>query len=493
MQFPQDIPDTSELWHLTMKHSPVGMALVSPSGEFVACNDALCEMLGRDADGLASLTVQAIAHPDDFEDYRQLWNDLLAGQVDSYRGLKRYLRADGSNLIGELSVVLLRDQQGEPIHLISQIVDLSERRAVEARLEQAQDHIDNEQRKAEAVFDTVAVGLLFISSTGVYETYNKRQHDFLDLAFPDGHKGQAGQPGFVFGADQAQLLSREEMPSSRAASGEEFADVLIWVGAEPEARRALSVSARSVRDRDGKFAGAALAYQDVTQLMRAIKVKDDFVGSVSHELRTPLTAALAYLELLDGTDGLPPGVGKQISAVRRNALRLSHLVADLLFTTRVSSGSSLIVPFRVDLVMTVTEAVNSARVDADGAGVHLAVDVPDALIVVVDGLRLRQVADNLIANAIQYTPTGGRVDVSLRVIADQVELLVADTGEGIDASDLNDIFARFFRGQNARRRLSPGTGLGLNIVRTIVEAHGGDVTIESAVGQGTTVRVLLPL
>ena len=112
----------------------------------------------------------------------------------------------------------------------------------------------------------------------------------MRLAYPGGHGGMAGQLGHVYAADGTTPLAREEMPTYRASQGEEFDDCRIWVGADPLTRRALSVSARSVRDEQGRFAGAALAYKDVTDFMQALQVKDEFVASVSHELRTPLTS-----------------------------------------------------------------------------------------------------------------------------------------------------------------------------------------------------------
>ncbi|KQV77711.1 hypothetical protein ASC64_02470 [Nocardioides sp. Root122] len=486
------LPETDDLWRLTVEHSPVGMALVSPEGDFLTANVALCDMLGYDADTMATLTFQDITHPDDLASDLRLVDQALAGEITSYRITKRYLRADGSVLIGDLSVALLRAPDGAPIHFISQIADLTERHAFVERLDAAEAAVESEQRKAEAVFDTVAVGLLLLDADGAYQGYNSRHQDFMDLAFPDGHLGRVGQTGHLFDAEHGRPLTAEEMPTTRAVAGEEFDDFRLWVGADSERRRALSVSARSVRDRFGTLTGAALAYQDVTELMRAIKVKDDFVASVSHELRTPLTSAMAYLELIEDSTNIGPDVRQQVAAARRNILRLSHLVADLLFSTRATSGSTIIDPYRVDVVTLVSEALESAAVDAAGAGVALEADLPDSLVAVADGMRLRQVVDNLLANAIAYTARDGRVTVTLGASERHLEITVADTGEGMDEEDLRDVFVRFHRGENARRRQVPGTGLGLTIVRTIVEAHGGKVSVDSALGVGTTVRVLLP-
>jgi two-component system phosphate regulon sensor histidine kinase PhoR len=482
---------TDELWRLTMEHSPVGMAIISPTGGFVTANRALCDMLGHDADVLVTKSFQEITHPDDLDSDLRLFEQTLAGEISSYRITKRYLRADGSTLVGDLSVALLRDPMGTPIHFISQIVDLSERQAFVDRLDAAEAAADAERRTAQAVFEGVAVGLLQIDAEGRYLATNSRQREFLDLAFPTGHRGMAGQTGFAYGVDQ-QLLERDQMPSVRACRGEEFDDVRLWVGEDPHARRALSVSARRVLDRSGGLAGAVLAYHDVTDLVRAMGVKDEFVSSISHELRTPLTAALAYLELLDESTDVSPEGHQQVTAARRNMLRLSHLVADLLFTTRVSAGSPLVDPYRVDLAVLLCEAVDAASLAADSRGVRITSRVPGTLPAVADGMRLRQVFDNLLDNAIAYSTSDGVVTVDLGVREDHLVLTITDEGTGIDAAEVEQVFGRFYRGENARRLQVAGTGLGLTIVRSIVEAHGGVVSLESTLGEGTSVCVLLP-
>ena len=488
---PAPVPASDELWRLTMEHSPVGMAIVSPTGGFMTANVALCEMLGHEADVLVTKSFQDITHPDDLDADLRLYEQTLAGELSSYRITKRYLRADGSVLVGDLSVALLRDRVGTPIHFISQIVDLTERQAFVDRLDAAEAVADAERRTAQAVFEGVAVGLLQIDAQGRYLATNARHREFLDLAFPGGHRGRAGQLGFAYDADQ-EPLTREDMPSVRASRGEEFDDVHVWVGEDPHSRRALSVSARRVLDRSGELTGAVLAYHDVTDLVRAMGVKDDFVSTISHELRTPLTAALAYLELLDESTDVTPEGHQQVTAARRNILRLSHMVADLLLTTRVSAGSSLVDPYPVDLAVLLREAVDAASLDADGRGVRIVASVPGALPAIVDGMRLRQVFDNLLANAVAYSREGCVVTVDLRVRGERVVLTIADEGTGIDAADVEQVFGRFYRGENARRRQVPGTGLGLTIVRSIVEAHGGVVSLESTLGEGTSVCVLLP-
>jgi two-component system phosphate regulon sensor histidine kinase PhoR len=485
------VPDTDELWRLTMEHSPVGMAIVSPAGDVITANVALCDMLGYDPEVMATLTFHDITHPDDLAADLRLVDQALAGEISSYRITRRYICADGRTVIGDLSVALLRDAQGAPLHFISQIADLTERQAFVERLDAAEAAAEAERRRAQAVFEGVSVGLLQIDADGRYLAFNNRLRELLALAFPDGHEAVAGQSGFAYDVDH-RPLEPDEMPSARAARGEQFNDVRLWVGADPASQRALSVSARSVLDGAGAFAGAVLAYHDVTDLVRAMDVKDEFVATVSHELRTPLTSALAYLELLDDSTDVSDDGRQQVMAARRNMLRLSHLVADLIFTTRASAGSALVDPYRVDVATLLAEAVAAASLDAESASVRIEGRRPPSLVAVADGMRLRQVFDNLLDNAIGYSRPGGVVTVDLAEVDGGLELVVADEGVGIEPGDLDEVFGRFFRGANARLQNVPGTGLGLTIVRTIVEAHGGHVTLESDPGRGTTVRVSIP-
>jgi two-component system phosphate regulon sensor histidine kinase PhoR len=283
------------------------------------------------------------------------------------------------------------------------------------------------------------------------------------------------------------------MPTYRATQGEEFDDQLIWVGSDPLTRRALSVSSRVVRDEQGRFAGAALAYKDVTDFMRALEVKEEFVASVSHELRTPLTSIHGFISLVLERDDLPEEVVHQLGIVERNVDRLDRLVADLLQTAQVERGLVHLERERTDIAQLVQQSIEAARPAIESAGLHLATRLPEHLVVMVDPQRFSQVVDNLISNAVKYTPSGGGVEVDLSVTHDRVELVVLDTGIGISARDRNHVFSRFFRGQHASRQSIQGIGLGLSITKAIVDSHDGRIEVESEEGRGSTFRVRLPL
>ena len=360
------------------------------------------------------------------------------------------------------------------------------------RLQEALDAVVADRALNDAIVSTVDVGLVALSRTGEYRSMNPRHTAFMQLAFPDGHAGQAGQDGFVWAADRSTRVTKEEMPSIRAMRGEEFVDHVIWVGREPARQRALSVSARPVVDEEGRFDGAVLVYKDITELMSALAVKDEFVASVSHELRTPLTVVMGYLDLVLMRSDPTSSVHQQLQVARRNAHRLLTMVDDLLLTARFEEGRLIVDLQDTDLAALVTEAVADHGPRAQDAGVTLGSQVQGPVVVAADRIRIRQVVDNLLSNAVKYTPSGGSVSVVLEQVGDGVELVVADSGIGISAADQERLFTKFFRAAQAEKMAIPGIGLGLAITTAIVQAHHGRLEVESEEDCGSTFRVRLP-
>jgi signal transduction histidine kinase len=333
-----------------------------------------------------------------------------------------------------------------------------------------------------------------LDADGRYTTMNPKHQEFMALAYPDGHAGLAGQLGAVYAADGATLMTEAEaMPSWRAAHGDEFEDCLIWVGADPRSRRALAVSARSVRDAAGAFAGAVLAYHDVTDLLQALRARDEFVATVSHELRTPLTSIVGYLDVVrSDIEGMPAQATEYLDAAARNAERLIRLVSDLLQVGKHDAGVSLEIG-RLDLAATIQECARSVHQKAEQAGLELRLDLVDHAPVDGDASRLRQLFDNLLSNAVKYSRPGGRIEVDLTTSGGCARVVVRDDGIGIDPDELDQLFTRFFRAREAHRLAIQGVGLGLAISREIAEAHGGSISVSSELGHGSAFEVVLPL
>ena len=226
----------------------------------------------------------------------------------------------------------------------------------------------------------------------------------------------------------------------------------------------------------------------------ANRSKDDFLAILSHELRTPLTAMLGWVRMLDRGWLSPARTAEALSAIDRNARLQARLINDLLDVSGIVTGKLEVKRQPVDLASVVHDVVESARQDADARELLAEPRIdPGAGLVVGDRVRLQQVVTNLVSNAVKYTPRGGRIDVSLREAGNEVELVVADTGEGIDPRDIARIFERFQQVDASKTRRHGGLGLGLTIVRHLVELHGGSVRAESpGRGQGSSFTIRLP-
>ena len=236
--------------------------------------------------------------------------------------------------------------------------------------------------------------------------------------------------------------------------------------------------------------------QQVEALRLSDQFKSDFVSSVSHELRTPLSSILGYTDILvNGEVGeMTPDQEEFLEIIDHNARRLLTLINDLLTLSGLESGSVVVRPEPTDLCALVCENMQIHAPAVSARRQRLDVAIPDGVLTaVVDPDRISQVLTNLVSNAIKFTPDDGRLGVSLAVAGDHAVLRVSDSGIGIADDDRKRLFERFFRAGNALERAIPGTGLGLAICKGIVDAHNGRLEVDSALGRGTTVTVMVPL
>ncbi|HKS02707.1 MAG TPA: ATP-binding protein [Arthrobacter sp.] len=340
------------------------------------------------------------------------------------------------------------------------------------------------QRLLDAVLSTVNVAVQVVDQDGRDVLTNKAlQADpaLSRTALP------VSQPQF-FQADRTTPVPPERFPTARAAAGETFTDELHWAG-EGDHMRAYSVTARAMGSGDGERRGAVITFADVTALIHALSAKDNFVATVSHELRTPLTSILGYLELVLDEPG-HEDVEEELKIVQRNAHHLLGLVNDLI---AVASERIELALQEADVAGLLAGVVASSQPKAAGSGVELVLDVERPLTARVDPGRIRQVFGNLVSNAIKFSPEGGTVIARAHRADSHVVCSIADTGIGMDGQEQEQAFTKFFRAARSRDTAIPGAGLGLPISKTIVEGHGGSITLRSSPGQGTTVTLSLPV
>ncbi len=229
-------------------------------------------------------------------------------------------------------------------------------------------------------------------------------------------------------------------------------------------------------------------------LQRANRAKDEFLATLSHELRTPMTAIMGWAQMLGEEQLDPESMRLGIDAINKGAKAQAQLIDDLLDVSRITAGKMRIDTRPMDVAPVIVAATETVRPAADAKGVKLFIDLDEHVRVKADAHRLQQVVWNLLSNAVKFTPEGGEVHVTLRAEDHEAVIEVRDTGEGIDPAFMPHLFERFRQADSSPTRTHMGLGLGLAIVRHLVELHGGSIGAESrGPGRGATFRVRFPL
>jgi signal transduction histidine kinase len=260
-----------------------------------------------------------------------------------------------------------------------------------------------------------------------------------------------------------------------------------------ESRRVFRGYTAPVTRPDGTVVARIWTLREVTADRQLERLRDAFVAAVSHELRTPLTSISGFLEMLgDEEHNLSPAGRSYLDVIGRGTTRLQRIVEDLLLVAQIEANRLELDSAPADLGELVAATVEEALPAAAEQGIDLSLDVQGRLPLEADTDRLRQVLDNLVSNALKFTPTGGSVTLAAHNGDGHVHVDVIDNGIGIPRDEIGQLFSRFYRASTATRRAIPGTGLGLVIARAIVEGHNGTISLESNEGDGTRVTVTLP-
>ncbi|CAM5181167.1 histidine kinase OS=Ureibacillus acetophenoni OX=614649 GN=SAMN05877842_10422 PE=4 SV=1 [Ureibacillus acetophenoni] len=257
-----------------------------------------------------------------------------------------------------------------------------------------------------------------------------------------------------------------------------------------------SLTISPLKNNGQSIRGAVAVIRDMTEQKKLEKLRSDFIANVSHELRTPIAMLQGYSEaIIDDVVGNEEERNEMIRIIYDESQRMGRLVSDLLDLARMESGNITLFKENMPIVHVLERITQKFAQVAKEKHVHLefATGLSEDLHVSLDEDRIEQVLTNLIDNAIRHTPDGGSVTVSLEVELSYAKVKVSDTGEGIPQEDLPFVFERFYKADKARTRSKGGTGLGLAIARNIVEAHKGNIKVESVVGEGTTFTFYLPL
>lgn len=360
-----------------------------------------------------------------------------------------------------------------------------------ARIEQTQEQSESERRRLDSVLSHMTDGVIATDRHGNVSIINQMAQDFLNIKADDAINKPISQ---ILGLG-------EEYTSQDLISSQSDMQVMVNGGANDE--MILHASFTLIKRVTGFVSGAVCVLHDVTEQIKNEDEQRQFVSNVSHELRTPLTSVRAYIEALNEGAWKDPEIAPQFLQVTQDETeRMIRMVNDLLVLSRMDRGTTKLELEWVNFTDFVSHLLNrfdmivehdQGEAQSESKRYVIKRDLGNqALWIEIDTDQMMRVIDNIMNNAIKYSPDGGTITIRLQQRQNQVLLSIADQGLGIPRKDLSKIFDRFYRADKARSRAQGGTGLGLAIAKEIVNAHGGKIWADSREGHGSTFYISLP-
>lgn len=468
-------------------------------GYFKWVNPAWEKALGWTLEEMTTKPWRDFVHPDDLPDTTEEAEGSYTGRETLFFE-NRYLRKDSSYLW--LSWRARTYVEDKAIYAVA--TDITERKLADQALRESEERyrslfnsLDEGFCTIEVLFDETGkpvdyrfmeLNPTFEQHTGLVDAEGKTAHELLPNLEPHwfeiyGKVAVTGEPiRFIDGSD---VMNR-------------WFDVYAFRIGEPEEHK-VAVLFNDITERKRLEAERERLYRRESELRaeaeEANRLKDEFLATASHELRTPLTAVVGWTRMLREGYLDETTTARALETIERNANAQTKLIEDLLDISRIITGKLMLDTQPVEVVPVISAAVNTVRPAADAKNIEIETSLDtETGPVLADANRLQQVVWNLLANAVKFTPREGRVTVALRRIDSVVEISVSDTGEGIEPEFLPYVFDRFRQADGSKTRQHGGLGLGLAIVRNLIEMHGGTVTAQSeGRGRGATFSVSLPL
>ena len=375
-----------------------------------------------------------------------------------------------------------------PVHANDEIGQLADSfNFMTSRLKEALSGIEEEKEKLATVLTHMSDGVVAADEYGRIILMNRQARQMF--GYEEEHREIR---------NLARLLNKSWSAIKEASDRTGFSELmqLPWDEQSTNERQTLRVTFTPVRPKDMTLTGIIAVFQDVTIQQQLEQQRKDFVANVSHELRTPLTTIKSYLEALDEDEAIQdPELAKRFIGVARNETeRMIRLVQDLLMLSQLERPAAMLQRKPISVQELLEEVSDRFAFQFQQKDLQFYLKISDQLPTIdADRDQMDQVLDNLLSNAIKFTPAKGRIEITAQQIDEQwIQVRVMDNGIGIPKKDIAFIFDRFYRADKARSRQMGGTGLGLSIAQTIVQAHGGSVSLESDVRSGTMVTFTVP-
>jgi PAS domain S-box-containing protein len=399
------------------------------------------------------------------------------------------LDTDSKDEIGQLSKAF--DKMTDGLKKTTTSIDKLNKEIVQRK--QAEERQNQLLNELSIVLNSVGDALVVMDNNLIIRTVNPA---FLDLTMKKKEEveGKPCRDVLKCKNEKGEDLCATECSSKKTVSkGTKSNARFVIQNSEGEMITVTSINS-PLRDSEGKIIGSVKAMRDISKDVEIDRMKNEFIANVSHQLGTPLTSMEGYIDLiLDGDTGEINKLQREfLGIVSQSTKRLESLINDLLDTEKIESGKLGMEFEKISLSDLANNAVRTVEQEAKKKGLRLISQIKEGIEIYGDSDRMTQVLTNLISNAIKFTKQG-EVTVKLRLINDNSEIIVQDTGIGISRSDQKKLFTKFFRADNAYTRFVGGTGFGLSISKEIVKSHGGEIRVKSKLNKGSEFRVIIPL
>ena len=346
---------------------------------------------------------------------------------------------------------------------------------------------ETHERRVTEIIDALDTALVAVGDGG---RILKMNDAYRRLYGRDGYGAALPAPAVEYDDREGEPIPVDRTVIARAGRGEHVDGERVWLYDVEGTWRALEVRIQAIASEEEEGEVALVRIEDVTEALALAQERRTVTAILNHELRNPLTAIVGHVDLLLEREDLPPRAADQLRIVASASERMQGLVTTALDTSR-ARARQLSEP--VDLRGLVEASVDSFQPTAAANRLQVKVSGAQTLLIYGDAFRLRQAIDNVVSNAVKYTPAGGHVDIVLATAQDgRAEVVVADTGSGMSPDDVARLFQPYFRSERAERSGIPGTGLGMVVVQDVVTAHGGTIDVDSALGRGTRMFLRFP-
>jgi PAS domain S-box-containing protein len=466
-------------------------------------------MLGYDSDEVIGKGWAHFAFPVDPADRRRV--RAIMEEQGYVRDFEMAVnRKSGETILVRISIEPI-ELRGEPC-LVTIVHDITQRKRAEDAMRRSEEQARRQLSYIEAIYATAPVGLCFVDTDLTYLSLNERLAEINGKPVEE-HIGRTVREILPDTADIIEPVFRRVIETGEPALNVEHSAV---TAARPGVARHFIAGFYPIKNGGGRVLGVNVVVMDITQrkkieeelerLLRqekaaraeaeaANRMKDEFLATISHELRTPLTSILGWARMLTGGGLSAPQARHAMDVIAQSAQAQNRLIEDILDTSRIITGRLKLDAQPVAIENIFRAAVDVIRPSAEAKGIVLneVIETPDGVIL-GDANRLQQAVWNLLSNAVKFTGEGGDIEARLGRAEGQIEITVSDTGIGIEPKFLPHVFDRFRQADASSTREYGGLGIGLAIVRHIIEMHGGSVSASSpGKGQGATFNIRLPL